>query len=165
MRKLLALDQSTKTTGYAVYHDDRLYTFGHFTCNQKDLGERLMNIRYKVIELIDQYDINEVIMEDIHLEEDVNNNVQTFKKLAEVFGVIYEMLTEKDLRNDAVQASVWKSGVGITSRRRESQKRDAQKLVADKFKVNPTEDEADAVCIGLYWTSQKNTCQNNFDWS
>lgn len=165
MRKLLALDQSTKTTGYAVYHDDRLYTFGHFTCNQKDLGERLMNIRYKVIELIDQYDINEVIMEDIHLEEDVNNNVQTFKKLAEVFGVIYEMLTEKDLCNDAVQASVWKSGVGITSRRRESQKRDAQKLVADKFKVNPTEDEADAVCIGLYWTSQKNTCQNNFDWS
>ena len=165
MKRLLALDQSSKTTGYAVYHDDRLYTFGHFTCNQKDIGERLMNIRYKVIELIDQYDINEVIMEDIHLEEDVNNNVQTFKKLAEVFGVIYEMLTEKDISNNAVQASVWKSGVGIASRQRAAQKRDAQKLVHEKFNVNPTEDEADAVCIGLYWTSQKNICQNNFDWS
>lgn len=165
MKRLLALDQSSKTTGYAIYHDDRLYTFGHFTCNQKDIGERLMNIRYKVIELIDQYDINEVIMEDIHLEEDVNNNVQTFKKLAEVFGVIYEMLTEKDITNGAVQASVWKSGVGITSRQRAAQKRDAQKLVHEKFNVNPTEDEADAVCIGLYWTNQKNVCQNSFDWS
>ena len=39
------------------------------------------------------------------------NNVQTFKTLAEVFGVIYETVLELQLPCSAVLASVWKSGL------------------------------------------------------
>lgn len=58
------------------------------------MGERLEYIRNKVKKLIEDNNITEVVMEDIQLQNNVVNNVQTFKKLAEVFGVISELLTE-----------------------------------------------------------------------
>ena len=49
------------------------------------------------------------MFEDIQMQGNVANNVQTFKTLAEVFGVIYELVTELNLPNTAVLASSWKS--------------------------------------------------------
>lgn len=48
MRKLLALDQSSKTSGYAVFYDKELKYYGHFTFEDDDLGDRLYKIRKKV---------------------------------------------------------------------------------------------------------------------
>ena len=45
------------------------------------MGIRLMKIRNKVREIIEENDIKEVIMEDIQLQEDAKNNVVTFKIL------------------------------------------------------------------------------------
>jgi hypothetical protein len=53
--------------------------------------------------------VEEVVFEDIQMQGNVANNVQTFKALAEVFGVIYELVTELNLPNTAVLASSWKS--------------------------------------------------------
>ena len=78
--------------------------------------------------------IDEVIMEDIQMQGNVVNNVQTFKILAEVFGVIYELLIELDIPVEAVLASVWKSKIGITSLQRLEQKLEAQSLVKSLYK-------------------------------
>jgi len=78
----------------------------------------LLNIRKNVHQLIDTYSINKVIMEDIQLQSNVTGNVQTFKTLAEVFGVIYELIVELDIPVEAVLATVWKSKIGIKSRTR-----------------------------------------------
>jgi hypothetical protein len=53
-------------------------------------------------------------MEDIQLQE----NVQTFKALAEVFGVVYELVTSLNLPIETILASVWKSGLGIKGKNR-----------------------------------------------
>jgi hypothetical protein len=45
--------------------------------------------------------------------------------LAEVFGVIYELVTEMKLKNSAVLASSWKSTLGIKGKDRSEQKRNA----------------------------------------
>ena len=90
MYNILALDQSSRTTGYAIFRDNELYSHGTFTVTDDDIGVRLYKIRKKVAELIDDFDINEVILEDIYLD----HNTNTFKVLAEVFGVIYEYLVE-----------------------------------------------------------------------
>jgi hypothetical protein len=58
------------------------------------------------------------VFEDIQLQNNVQNNVQTFKTLAEVFGVIYELATELDLRNSAVLASSWKSTLKVRGKDR-----------------------------------------------
>ena len=65
MRKLLALDQASHTSGYSIFYDDKLEAYGKFTFDDEDIGERLYKIREKVKKLIDKYDINEVAFEDI----------------------------------------------------------------------------------------------------
>lgn len=104
MRKLLALDQASITTGYAVFHDDKLVDFGKFVAKQDDIGERLHYIRETVNQLIVDYDINEIAFEDIQLQKNVANNVKTFKVLAEVFGIIYELAVALDLPHTPVLA-------------------------------------------------------------
>ena len=95
MANLLALDQSSHTTGYTVLQNGIIVKVDHFDCVGNDLGDRLVQLRQKIEALIDKYNIDEVIFEDIQLQ-DVNGNketgIKTFKVLAEVFGVFYETL-------------------------------------------------------------------------
>lgn len=166
MRKLLALDQASKTSGYSVFYDDKLITYGKFTFNDDDIGERLYKIREKVKSLIKEYEINEVVFEDIQLQNNVTNNVQTFKVLAEVFGVIYELVTELELPHTEVLAGTWKSTLGIKGRQRAEQKRNAQTFVNNTYGIKATQDESDAICIGTHIISGKEIKKvEDHDWS
>ena len=104
MSNLLALDQASLTSGFAVFKDGNLFDYGKFTFSDEDIAERLVKIRNKIIELIDQYEINEVAFEDIQMQNSVNN-VQTFKVLAEVYGVILELLQEKKMKYTIVSSN------------------------------------------------------------
>ena len=149
-QRLLALDQSSRVSGYAIFYDGKLEDYGKFELTDNDLGMRLLKIRQKVDELIDKYNINEVVLEDIQLQNNVSNNVQTFKALAEVFGVVYELITEKDIKSSAVLSTVWKSALGVKGRTRPEQKRNAQAFVTSTYGIKATQDESDAICIGTY---------------
>ena len=62
---LLALDQSSTITGYAIFKDGKPVVISHFTAKGTDLGSRLEQLRNKIIELINKYEIDEVVFEDI----------------------------------------------------------------------------------------------------
>ena len=164
MRKLLALDQASRITGWAYFEDSKLKAFGKFSADDDDIGERLYFIRNSVKSLIDKYEINEVAFEDIQLQNNVVNNVQTFKILAEVFGVIYELVTELNISHTPVLSGTWKSTLGIKGKNRPEQKRNAKEYAQNTYNIKCTQDEADAICIGAHMT--KNThSQTGFDWS
>ena len=148
MRNILALDQSSKITGYSVFKNGTLQTYGKFTFEDADLGERLCKIKNKVIELINEYDIEELIFEDIQLQSNIQQNVQTFKILAEVYGLIEHTASELKIPHRSYLASHWKSQLGIKGKDRVEQKRNAQAYVLEKYGVKCTQDEADAICIG-----------------
>ncbi len=63
--RLLALDQSSHITGYAVFEDGKLIQSGVFSLKSADLGERLFAYRNKIIELVDIFNIDQVAFEDI----------------------------------------------------------------------------------------------------
>ena len=128
-----------------------------------NIGDRLEFIRNKICKLIEDNQIEEVIMEDIQMQGNVVNNVQTFKVLAEVFGVISELLVEMKIPQSAVLASSWKSALGIKGRARAEQKQNAQKWVIDTYSVKPTQDECDAICIGAH--RNKHIPDIGFDWA
>ena len=86
MSNILALDQSSRCSGFSVFENGKLLTYGKFTFEDADLGERLCKIKNKILELIEQYNIDELIFEDIQLQNNITQNVQTFKTLAEVYG-------------------------------------------------------------------------------
>ena len=95
--------------------------------------------------------------------QDKINNVQTFKVLAEVFGVIYELVISLGLPYQVVFSGTWKSTCGIKGKARDEQKKNAQKYVNDTFHIKATQDESDAICIGIH--ASRNLPSEGFDWS
>mgnify|MGYP003613118410 FL=1 len=164
MSLLLALDQASRISGWAFFNEGQLEAHGKFNATQEDIGERLFFIKNEVNKLIEEFNINEVAFEDIQLQGNVTNNVQTFKVLAEVFGVIYELVTELKIPNSATLASVWKSALNIKGRTRPEQKRNAQQYVLDTYGIKATQDECDAICIGTY-NKKKKAREKIHDWS
>lgn len=161
MSNLLALDQASKTSGYAVFINGELKYYGKFTCEDNDVGLRLVKIRDKIISLIEQYDINEVVCEDIQMQNNIVNNVITFKTLAEVLGVVKETLSEKKIKYSVVLAGTWKSTLGIKGAQRAEQKRNAQQFVFNTYGIKATQDESDAICIGTHAVKVENS---SFNW-
>ena len=164
MSKLLALDQSSRVTGWAVFDGDKLQEYGKFEYDSSTpIGERLHKIRNTVRGLINKYEIKELVLEDIQFQTNVVNNVQTFKTLAEVFGVIVELCEELKLPWSAVLASSWKHTLGIKGANRAAQKKNAQDFIVNTYGVKPIQDICDAICIGIH---HKKTDKNiGFDWS
>ena len=160
--RLLALDQASRVSGWAFFEDGELKEYGKIIVSDDDIGERLYKIRSEIKNLIEKFQIDEIIFEDIQLQTNVGNNVKTFKILAEVFGVIYELATEMKIKNTAVLSGVWKSALGIKGKRRPEQKHNAQLYVNNTYNVNPTQDECDAICIGAYKFLNQDF---GFDWS
>lgn len=148
MSRLLALDQSSKITGYAFFDNGRLIDYGKFSYDDSNVDTRLVKIRSRVEGLIDSYFPDEVVFEDIQQQNNVANNIQTFKVLAEVYGVIAELLEELHIPHSTVLAATWKSKLGVKGKTRPEQKRNAQEYVSNTYGIKATQDECDAICIG-----------------
>ena len=115
---ILALDQSSITSGYSIFCDNQLIESGTFTFNSTILSKRLLKIRGQIKQLINSYCIEYVILEDIQLETKVPNNVKTYKALAEVIGVITELLEELKIKYELVAPSSWRSQLNIKGNKR-----------------------------------------------
>lgn len=160
--KLLALDQATVVTGWSVFDNGKLIDYGKFKAEHINMGDRLFYIREQIKQLIAKYNIDEVVFEDIQLQSSVGNNVDTFKKLAEVFGNVDELCTELKLPHSALLASSWKSTLGIKGKDRAAQKKAAQDWVINAYGIKPTQDECDSICIGV---AHIRKAEKEFDWS
>lgn len=158
-RRLLALDQSSRITGYAIFVDENLIAHGSINLTEEDVGQRLVLIRKEVTKLIHKYNINEIAFEDIQMQASVGNNVQTFKILAEVFGVILMLCTELKINYTIVSSNTWKSTLKIKGKKRSEQKQDAQRYVLEKYGIKAIQDTVDAICIGAHMIANpgKNT--------
>lgn len=154
MANILALDQSSRISGFAVFTDGKLTEYGTFTMDDSSIPVRLVKIRNKVIELVEKYNIDKILLEDIQMQQQVNN-VTTYKVLAQVLGVLEELCAEKGLPHEVIHSQTWKSALDIKGRDRATQKRNAQQYVLDTYGVKPAQDAADAICVGACY--HKNT--------
>ena len=150
MNNILALDQASRTSGWAVFQEEKLIASGTFTYEDDDFALRLVKIRNKVISLIEQYKITKILLEDIQLQGQTNN-VETYRKLAEVRGVLSELACELHIPHEIIHSQSWKSTLGIKGRDRNTQKRNAQEYVAVTYGKKVSQDESDAICIGSHY--------------
>lgn len=157
MSRLLALDQASKCTGWAIFEDSKLEKYGKIFLDDPNIDTRLVQLRQNIWALIESENINEVVFEDIQQQNNVANNVQTFKVLAEVYGVVSELLQELEIPHSTVLASSWKSTLGIKGRTRTEQKKNAQSYAEQNYGIHVIQDIADAICIGTHHI-QKSKC-------
>lgn len=153
MDNILALDQSTRVTGYAVFQDGNLIASGTFSVQDDILATRLVKIRNNVQKLIAIYDINKILLEDIQLQTQVNN-VTTYKALAEVLGVLEELSKELKIPHEIILSNVWKAGLRLKGKGRADEKQKAQEYVLNTYSKKVSQDESDAICIGTYYINK-----------
>ena len=88
--------------------------------------------------------------------------IKTFKILAEVFGVVHELMTELDMDYTIVPPIVWKATFKIAGKGRSVEKKLAQKYVLTTYGIECTEDEAAATCIGAHIIKKQGS---EFNWA
>ena len=152
---ILALDQSTSATGYCVFVNNRMVESGVLTPSIETSDEannfydRINDMGYQISQLVDRIKPTVVIMEDIQFQR----NYGTYKRLANLQGVIFTYLYLHQTPFLLVEVTKWKSYLGVLSKGRANQKRDTKLRVREIYNLEAdeiTEDEADAIGIG-HW--------------
>lgn len=162
MANVLALDQSSRVTGWAVFEGSKILDYGKFEVSASTpVEKRLIQIKNHVSDLIDRFEIDEVVLEDIQMQANVVNNVVTFKTLAWVQSVILVLCAEMSIPATLVLASSWKHTLGIKGANRAAQKKNAQQYVLDNYNIKAIQDTVDAICIGLHYTKEN----DGFNWA
>jgi Holliday junction resolvasome RuvABC endonuclease subunit len=146
--KILCLDQATKTSGYSVFENKKLITYGILQANENEKNpiERMKQMQDRINELIDKIKPSFIVFEDIQFQQ----NYGTFKQLAQLQGILMAKLFKLDIGFQIIEPSAWKSFCGIKGRKREEQKKNTQVFVKSIYKVSVSEDEADAIGIGFW---------------
>lgn len=142
---ILAIDQSTSSSGFAIFQGKNLIQSGIYK-PKGELYNRIHQTKEYIRELIDNNDIKYVFVEDIQYQR----NQKTFKILANLQGVLVNLLVELDIPFEVVPPSRWKAWNQIGGKRRKEQKENAKRKCKEIFGREFKEDEADAICIGLF---------------
>ena len=163
---LLALDQATQVTGWALFENGKLIQQDIFSPTGQ-LEVRLTKIRKWLNDFLDKYPKEiEVALEEIQLQnlhgQSKEMGVTTYKKLAYVQGIIIELLTSKNIPYEIVPSVSWKSSCGIKGKNSQEQKANAAAYVLQEFNISPIQDTCDAICIGQHIL--KNQSVEVFDW-
>lgn len=160
--RILALDQATHISGYAVFNNKNLIDYGTFeSVGQNDI-ERSIQVKQWLISLIDQYEIDFVALEGIQYQTAAG--VTTFETLARLQGILAATCVEEKVPYKIIPTNTWRLHCGVKGRTRPDRKRSMQRLVKEWFNLSPTEDECDAIGIGKYISDIQSPKVEIVDW-
>lgn len=144
MVKILALDISTKSSGYCVIENGKVKDYGTITSDEKDFldrGQYMAEFIRLLCEKFGKFDY-------AYIEElKVISNQRTLEMLGIVQGMIIRELKNSDV--SLVPPTVWRKPYGLNGKRAEAKKK-AIAICEDKGFAVHNDDEAEAILLGLY---------------
>lgn len=151
MTKILGIDASTRCTGYAVVNTaDKLLLHGVIDFKSvTDIDERIDGMIERLIEIFDNENIDICYIED-SWKGGQAQNIQTTKKLTNIIGAVRCLSIEHGCLFNSVYPSSWRSAIGIDGgkgTKREEFKQRAIEWVKQKYSIDVSDDEAEAICI------------------
>lgn len=155
-QRILALDQATITSGWAIFDDGQLVKYGTLNINRASTDERISLIKQWLASIIANWKPDLVALEDIQLQQfgaKNSNNIEgvtTFKTLAHLQGALFNYLYENKTPYEVVHVGVWRKHCKVIGKARADKKKSAQLKVKEWYDVSVSTDEADAICIGRY---------------
>lgn len=147
--RILAIDQATHTSGYAVFSNKNLIDYGSFVATGNDDIERSIDVKQWMISLIDQYEIDFIGIEGIQYQKEAG--VTTFETLARLQGILAAACVEEKKQYKIIATNTWRNYCGVAGRTRVDRKRSMQMLVKQWFGIKASDDECDAIGIGKYF--------------
>lgn len=162
--RILALDQASVVSGYAIFDNEKLITYGKWSSNGAHSTERIAQTKAWMSCMIDRWGPDLVVFEDIQLQKNKNTPneeemVLTFKKLAALQGVLKNYCFESGVIYKIVSPSTWRAHSEIKGKQRTDKKKNAQLKVKKIYDISVTQDEADAILIGDWAAYEHNQSQ------
>lgn len=148
VKRTLALDQSTRITGWSIYDGKELIKYGVFVTSFDDEIQRDYTIKNWLINMINNWHPDYVGLEGIQYQQ--NMGVTTFETLARLQGILMETLYELKITYAICNTNTWRAHCKVKGRTRTDKKRSMQMLAKEWFDITVTDDEADAIGIGKY---------------
>lgn len=151
---IMSIDASTKSSGIAIFNNDKLI---YSTCIQCNYGSTYKRINYmieKIVEILKQYKPTNIVMEDA-LPDMTGYNQSTYRALMYLQGGLMLQFDKLNYQIDLVVSSHWRKLMGFKLGRyakRDYFKQHSVELVKNIFGLEVNDDIADAINIGLaYW--------------
>lgn len=161
-KRLLALDQASHTTGFAIFDNGQLVHYGKFHTDQPDEIARCARMKEWLVSMIANWKPDYIGFEGIQFQEEGGGQhmgITVFQTLARLQGILMETAYESKVAFEVCPTNTWRHFCGVKGRTRSDKKRSMQLLVKQWYGVDVSDDESDAIGIGHYLTSiiNKNT--------
>lgn len=162
--KTLALDISTKSTGWAVFDGQELIDYGCISSASTNLIKRIHIMTDGVQEVLNKHKIDKIIVEEVRPENGLQN-IKTHRALLWCQGAIAIMVYDKcKLELEYIYPSEWRSVCGIhtgSGVRRDELKPADIAFVKNKYNITVNDDIADAIGIGYASTHKTQVLWGN----
>lgn len=152
--KILSLDMSSKSTGWAIFDNKKLVNYGCITCSSTDPLKRIKKITKEIENIYNQYLPEEIACEEILLD-DVHHNQNVFKILMYLQASVVLMFHTYGKEITFYVSSAWRKKCGIRTGRgvtREMVKAASIKFAKDTYNIEANDDICDAIGIGYAHT-------------
>lgn len=150
MSRFIAIDPSTKVTGWAVFQDEGLVSWGKINVGQVQYSFRFQFVVNELIHLIQVYQFNDVVVEDVKFAWHSKNRPRQIAGLQVVFRSIQEWTKEYGIPFHAYNPATWKNSVvGAYTAPKEIVKNNII-LRFPRIPQDLTEHEYDAIGIGVH---------------
>lgn len=154
-RRLLALDQATHLTGWAIFYNGQLSKCGVYKATGNTEIQRDNQLKNWLLEMIEQWKINIVAIEDTQPNE--KHGINTTLTLARLQGILMSTLEENNIEYIVCNINKWRAHSGVKGKNRKEQKASMQAIVKKQYGIDVTDDCADAIGIGRYAVYQDST--------
>lgn len=151
--RTLALDQSTRKTGYSIFDDKQLIRYGVFETTLDDEIARDSAVKTWLISMVENWKPDLVGVEGLQLEQ--NFGVTVFETLARLQGILLETLFWKKIPYVICPTNTWRAHCNVKGKTRVDKKRSMQQIIKQQYDVSVSDDEADAIGIGKYLVDKK----------
>lgn len=157
VHRVLALDQASHTTGYAVFDNSALVKYGRFNTDLEDEIARDSLIKSWLTSMIINWKPDYVAIEGIQFQEEGAGHkmgITVFQTLARLQGILMETCYSLKVPYEVCPTNTWRHACGVKGKTRTDRKRSMQLLVKEWYDVMVTDDESDAIGIGHYLTTK-----------
>ena len=156
--KLIAFDQSTQATGWALADQQTGELLEYGIIKPKSSDPTNDRIRYTIkhcMTLCREHEPTFVFIEGIQIQR----NPKVFEILAKLSGTLEICLEEKGYFVNVVSSAEWRKRVGIKNKKRELVKQEAIDMVKEIYGIDASEDESEAVLFARAFCATKETKQ------
>ena len=145
--KVLALDQSTRVTGWSLFDDGKYVTSGIIDLSKiKDTTERTKQMGILICKKIEECSPDQIVIEEVQCQ----SNVDTVKKLARLQGIAIGFAAANNIPLHILEPTKWRAALGYKQGprvERKALKQQSLDYVENKFGFVFSEDRSEAICI------------------